>query len=454
MEEAPQTIEEIFRRESGRVLASLIGLLGDFDLAEEALQEAFVTALEKWRAQETPLNPGAWITTTARNKALDRIRREKKLMEKVEVLQRLTLQRASERVVDRPTVEDDRLRLIFTCCHPALSIEAKVALTLKTLGGLSTDEVARAFLVSGETMSQRLVRAKRKIRSAGIPYEVPEDHHLPERLDSGLRVVYLIFNEGYSATKDDSLVRRELCDEAIRLGRVLAELMPNEAEVHGLLALMLLQDSRASARTGPDGALVLLEDQDRSLWDRLEIEEGLRHLAVAQRGQVRGLYTIQAEIASEHAIAKRASDTNWTRITKLYDRLFAMEPSPVVALNRAAAVAMVDGPAAGLEAMDSLGSSESMDAYMHFHSARAELLRRLGKLGDAADAYRRALQLASNRVERDFLSARLGELLVKLHGMADRASPDHNDESAPIGDSLRGLGGHGGLDAHTLKCDK
>ncbi|MDQ3875778.1 MAG: sigma-70 family RNA polymerase sigma factor, partial [Actinomycetota bacterium] len=376
--------------------------LGDFDLAEDALQDAVATALERWPRDGIPANPAAWLVTVARNRALDRIRREQNLIRKTELLGRLEAaeeQRSGEDEMDEAAtaIPDERLSLIFACCHPALAIESRLALTLRSLGGLETGEIARAFLVPEPTMAQRLVRAKRKIRAAGIPFRVPPDHLLPERLTSVLRVVYLIFNAGYGPP-----VRRELCAEAIRLAAVLATLMPDEAEVHGLHALLLLQDARRDARVR-EGALVLLDDQNRALWDREEIAAGKRALQRALALRRPGPYQLQAGIAAAHS----GDESDWPRIALLYRRLAELAPSPVVELNRAVAVAVVEGPAAGLELVDAI---DGLDGYHLLHSTRAELLRRLGQMEAAAAAYRHAHDLAATEVERAFLRRRLDEL--------------------------------------------
>ena len=379
-------------------------MLGDFDLAEEAVQDAFLVALEVWPERGLPRNPGAWITTTARNKAIDRIRRARRLAEKVRELEALMPHREEEDDIQDSAIPDDRLRLIFTCCHPALAPEARVALTLRTLGGLQTPEIARAFLTSEQAMQQRLVRAKRKIRDARIPYVVPPDHELPDRLGSVLTALYLIFNEGYAATSDEALVRRELCAEAIRLARVLRGRMPDEPEVAGLLALMLLQNSRRDARTAPGGELVLLGAQDRSLWRWDEIAEGLELVARLPPGT----YALQAAIAAEHARSATPESTDWARIAALYGLLAELTRSPVVELNRAVAVAEAEGEERGLELMAPLAGD--LAGYHLFHSARADLFRRLGRDAEAAAAYGRALELARQPAERAFLERRLAEV--------------------------------------------
>ena len=415
MLDSAAAVEAVYRSDWGRIVATLIGLIGDFDLAEECAQEAFAVAVDQWRASGVPQFPRAWIIQTARHKAIDRIRRKARFEEKLESYATSGLVREVEEPdYDTSEIPDDCLRLIFTCCHPALGLEAQVALTLRTLCGLETDEIARAFLVPETTMAQRLVRAKRKIRDAGIPYIVPEMSDMAERLDAVLTVIYLVFNEGYAATRGGPLVRTDLCAEAIRLGRLVRSLITPQPppEVTALVALMLLQDARRDARIDEAGDLVVLEKQDRSRWDHRQIAEALPLVEEAFRGGP-GPFALQAGIAAVHCQAARAEDTDWRQIVVLYDLLERIQPSPIVSLNRAVAVAMADGPAPGLELIEALAAGDDLAHYHLLHAARADLLRRLGSPVEAAKSYLRALALVTNDSERRFLEGRLREVQAR-----------------------------------------
>ncbi len=411
-QDVTSALDTVYRSDWGRIVAALIRLFGDFDAAEEAAQEAFAAAVDQWPASGVPEFPRAWIIQTARHKAIDRMRRQGRFQEKLESYVVSGFAPTSEEPnYDTEEIPDDRLRLIFTCCHPALALEAQVALTLRTLCGLDTDEIARAFLVPGATMAQRIVRAKRKILDAGIPYVVPETSELPGRLDAVLTAIYLVFNEGYAATRGEPLVRADLCAEAIRLGRLVQTLMgpQSRSEVDGLVALMLLHDSRREARSDDAGNLIVLEEQDRSRWNRQQIAEALPLVERALRGGP-GPFAVEAAIAALHCEAARAEDTDWPQILRLYDVLERLQPSSIVSLNRAVAVAMVEGPRPALALIDELEATGELDSYHLLHATRADLLRRLGMSADAAASYERALELVSNRSERRFLERRLREM--------------------------------------------
>lgn len=405
-------VEDVYRSDWGRIVAALIGLVGDFDLAEESAQEAFAAASDQWRTSGVPEFPRAWIIQTARHKAIDRIRRRQRLERKLETYAADISGPTTELPdLDESEIPDDRLRLIFTCCHPALAPEVQVALTLRTLCGLTTDEIARAFLVPVPTMAQRLVRAKNKIRDAGIPYVVPGTNDLPARIDAVLTVIYLVFNEGYAATRGTPLMRTDLCAEAIRLGRLVRSLMVPQppSEVTALLALMLLHDARRDARVDESGDLIILEEQDRRRWNREQIAEALPMVEEALRGEV-GPFALQAALAAVHCRAARPEDTDWREILRLYDLLERVQPSPIVSLNRAVAVAMVEGPRPALALIDALGANADLADYHLLYAARADMLRRLGSSDEAAESYQRALELVTNDSERRFLERRLREV--------------------------------------------
>jgi RNA polymerase sigma-70 factor, ECF subfamily len=414
MDNTAAGIERFYREEFGRILATLIRVLGDFDLAEDAAQDAFASAVEQWHRDGLPENPRAWIIGVARHKAIDRIRKQTRFIERREELIRMAESGGDDEEIDSGTLPDERLRLIFTCCHPALADDARVALSLRTLCGLTTEEIARAFLTAPATMAQRLVRAKRKIRAARIPYEVPSAELLAERLDAVMAVIYLVFNEGYGASSGERLVRTDLCAEAIRLARILVALMPAEPEPRGLLAMMLLHDARREARIDERGEIVLLEEQDRARWDRAQIVEGLGHSEAAVNVDANGPYAIQSAIAAVHSRAKSAAETDWRAIAELYRRLNAIRPSPVIELNRAVAVAMADGPAVGLELIDVIAASGELRDYYLMWSARADLLRRLGRWSEAAESYRAALARVGSAPERRFIRRRIEEMAGKM----------------------------------------
>lgn len=405
-------VDDVYRADWGRIVATLIRLCGDFDVAEDAAQEAFAAAVKQWPNEGVPASPAAWIIQTAKHKAVDRLRRQTRFQEKAESYAQEQPTTTEQPELTDHEIPDDRLRLIFTCCHPALSPESQVALTLRTLCGLETDEIARAFIVPATTMAQRLVRAKRKIRDAGIPYKIPDTSEIRQRLDAVLTVIYLVFNEGYASTHGERLLRTDLCAEAIRLARIVRVLLAPypPAEVTGLLALMLLHDSRRDARVDEAGDLVVLEEQDRALWNQSQIAEALPLVRQAIASPVAGPYTVQAAIAAEHCQAQRSEQTDWRQIVELYDRLAGLQPSPIVSLNRAVAVAMADSPERGLQLIDNLMASGELDDYHLLHAARADLLRRSGSNEEARKSYVRALELTANEAERRFLEKRLGNL--------------------------------------------
>jgi RNA polymerase sigma-70 factor (ECF subfamily) len=411
-------LESLYREEWRRVLATTVRLTGDFDLSEEAVQDAFVAALEHWPRDGTPASPYAWLVSTARNRVVDQLRRRARFVEKQADIESLAGLESCQIDLSEAAMVDDQLRLIFTCCHPALAVEAQVALTLRTVCGLTTEEIARGFLVPAATMAQRLVRVKRKIRDAQLPFAMPPKERLAERLDAVMLVVYLVFTEGYAATSGKIWIRRQLCDEAIRLGRLLCELIPRNPELRALLALMLLHDSRRMARAGPDDEIITLEEQDRALWDRRQIAEGVPLLESALREGAAGEYALQAAVAALHARAERAEDTDWKQIARLYDALLQKRPSPVVELNRAVAVAMAEGPSRGLALIGALEAKGELAGYHLLPAARADLLRRQGRWSQAAEAYRQALALVSNDPERRYLTRRLAEVegLQSAHG--------------------------------------